>query len=651
VANDILNPASVSAMASVGMSFAAAAAGRYLGRAPEWGDVKALGAVGMTACVAAACNVTATLEVPTAVYVWTGRVQLLAIALHVAAWYVYVAQWRPQATPRLHAWLLPLVVAGLAALVPGVAFGEEVRLRPVPWLGVVYHDPVITVPGVAVFGVIACYGVAGVAWIARMRRSSLPFPRMHLGVAIAICAMGLHDAVVVGGLSAPTPYLVDFASYGPMAVLATIVLKRVVTTASDLHRVRAALQEAIVDRSVRLEKAQAALGRAERLAALGQFSAGVAHEVNNPAAALAAHLDLLGRALADDRRAEIGSSLREARAALDRITGLSGQLLVAGRTATRPRSALIEVRAARAAEAAAAVARARGEPGVLVQPAVPAALTVLGHEEAVIQILSNLAVNGVQAISRGRKGTVTLRAETAGDRVRLVVEDDGEGMSEETLLHVFEPFYTTKPRGMGSGLGLAVSRGLAEGMGGTLRLESRLGVGTRAILELARGAPAPSDADLPAQPLAAPRRRARILLVDDDPQVLEACVRLMAADHEVTGAPGVWEGLAALDRGSYDLVLCDAVMPLGGGERFWEELLLRAPELRGRVAFVTAGAVTPEVQAFLERQPQPVLAKPLELSAVEALAASLGPNPASIPAAAPEGAGPGFMQVIGKLQR
>ena len=77
-------------------------------------------------------------------------------------------------------------------------------------------------------------------------------------------------------------------------------------------------------------------------------------------------------------------------------------------------------------------------------------------------------------------GQVVLRAELEGDRVRLVVEDNGAGMEPEVLRRVFEPFFTTKPFGSGTGLGLAVSRSLITSLGGDLRLESRPGAGTRA---------------------------------------------------------------------------------------------------------------------------------------------------------------------------
>jgi signal transduction histidine kinase/ActR/RegA family two-component response regulator len=653
--SDLLNPATASASLSVLVSLAAAAGARFLGRAPDWGDVRPLGAVGLTAGLAAACNLPATLAAPVWVHAWSGRLQILVIALHVAAWYAYLSQWSGREPARLRLALAPLVLAGVAALVPGAVYAEAVRPRAVAWLGVVYHDPVVTPTGAALYSVILGYGVAGLVLAARAGRAALPYPRAHLGIAAATLLMGLHDAVVIGGLSAPTPYLLDFAFYGPMAVLATVTLRRVVASAKDLHALRAGLADAVVDRSRKLDDAQAALARSERLAALGRFSAGFAHEVNNPAAVVQASLDHLSRALRDDPRDEVWSSLQDARAALRRVSALAAQLLVAGRAAWKPRAPRVEVRAGRAAEHAIMAARARGPAEVEFRSTVPAELTVLGDEDGLVQILSNLAVNAVQAVPAGRAGTVVLRAEEAGDRVRLVVEDDGAGMSEEALQHLFEPFYSTKPPGVGSGLGLAVSRGLAEDMGGSLRLESEPGVGTLAILELERGTPAALGAARPAAPAGEARRRRRVLVVDDDALLLRAVTKLLALDHDVVAASGVFEGLAALQRGPFELVLCDVMMPLGGGERFWEELLLRAPDLRERVVFMTGGAATAEARAFLDRQPRPVLQKPFDIADVEVLLARLRdlPPPATSPAAPGDDArrAPEESRPIGKLRR
>ncbi len=215
-----------------------------------------------------------------------------------------------------------------------------------------------------------------------------------------------------------------------------------------------------------------------------------------------------------------------------------------------------------------------------------------------------------------------------GDRVRLLVEDDGVGMSEEELRHVFEPFYSTKPPGMGTGLGLAVARNLVAGMRGTLRFESAVGRGTRAILVLALAAEPTSPGEaLPLAPPPAPR--ARLLVIDDDPQVLRSMARLLGRQHEVVVAGGTEEGLAAVQSGSFELVLCDVMMPGGGGERFWAEVLLRAPALMERVVFMTGGAATRDARAFLQRQPRPILAKPFDVAAVDELLHQLVRDPAS----------------------
>ena len=117
----------------------------------------------------------------------------------------------------------------------------------------------------------------------------------------------------------------------------------------------------------------------------------------------------------------------------------------------------------------------------------------------------------------GASGKVDIRAQREGGRVLITVEDDGDGMPPEVLRRVFEPFFTTKPFGTGTGLGLAVSRGLIAGLGGDLRLESELGRGTRAVVELPEAGAAARERSRP-PPGAEPIPRAGPLCGD-----LEAC--------------------------------------------------------------------------------------------------------------------------------
>ena len=648
MAPGIFNPASVSALLSAVVSLIGGVGAWVLGRAPDWEDVRPLSRVGFTAAVVAACNFTATLDVHPAVYAWTGRVQVLAVALHVAAWYTYALQW---GAPVPRAWRVaifgPLVAAGVLALVPGLVYGDVIAIRSVTWLGVAYHDPELVPVGFALIGAIAVYGAGAVVRIATLKGRGLPFRRTLVAVTSTILAMGVHDAVVIGGLNAPTPYLLDFGLFGPAIVIAVLTLRRVVVGATDLRRLRTGLEVAVVDRTRALERSQAALAASERLAALGQFASGFALEVSHPVKVVSANLDALGRELRDDPRDRVRARLEDARAALARIGSVARQLLVAGRPAGAPTRPAIDVRVGRAADAALAAGRAKGVAGVTLEAAVAPGLTVAAQEEEVVEVLTTLVLHAVGEAAGGRIRTVRVRADAEGDRVQIAVEDDGPGLTEEALLHAFEPFHETE-QVRGSGLALAVARGLVEGMGGTLRLKSAPGRGTRAVLDLPRGAPDASAADLPAAFVAVPLR-ARVLIVDGDPRELRAIVEIVSADHEVEGVGGVREALAALADRSFDLVLCDATLPGGGAERFWEELLLSAPAMQKRAAFLAGGAETPAALAFLARQPQPVLRKPIGLEEVRAVMDRLGigaPNPRAAAVRVR-----GAEHVVGKLRR
>ena len=635
MSSELFNPASVSALLSAVVTAIAAACAWLLGRVPDWDDVRPLTWIALTASLAAGCNFTATLDVPLPVYLWTGRIQVLVVALHVLAWHRYLPGWARQPMGTAHRrslWLL--AAAGLLALWPGVVYGNAVVTRPLAWLGVSYHDPAVSPWAALVWAVIAAYGFWGLALVVRLGRGGAPFPLAHLACTATILVMAVHDALVVWGLPLPTPYLVDFAFYGPITVLGLVTLRRVGQSATDLRHLNAGLARLVEERSVALERSQSALARAERLAALGQFAAGVAHEVNNPAQVVRTNLDHLCEALRGDPREPLRESLRDAQDGLGRISSLARQLLVAGHSAGRPELPLEPVAVGPAVAAAATSARQRAGPEVAIEVRLPPGLCVQAQADGLAQVLTTLLSNAVQSFPPGRPGTISVRAQVAGERVGLLVDDDGVGMSQEALEHVFEPFHATKPGGLGTGLGMAVSLGLARAMGGRLEMESALGRGTRAILELKRAAAPAQAVTPPGGGLAAgpaPRRRARLLVIDDDPQVLASLARLLGRWHEVTVADGVWAGLAKACGATWDLVLCDVMMPGGGGARFWTELALRSPRTMGRVAFMTGGAATAEARAFLASQPRRVLTKPFDVAEVAAVLADLPPLPAAEP--------------------
>lgn len=618
----MLNPASVAALFSAVVSLFAVACVVPLGRVPDWEDLRPLTWVALTAALISASNIPASLVLTPAVHVWSSRLEVMFIGLHILAWMIYLPGWAKQPVRLFPPAMWPLPALALSALVPGVLCGgdAEIVARPVAWLGITYLDPAVAPASFVLWAGLAAYATWGIVRVVLWGRSGAPYPRGHLACMGALFLMGIHDGAVMAGLPLPTPYLLDFGFYLPVTIFGVMTLERISEHATDYARLRSGLEAAVADRSRLLEETREAMTQIERVA-LGRFSVGVAQEVKPPAAAAAASLELLSRDL-EGVPDEVLRKLEDARAGVRQIVGLARQLLLAGRAPGSSAPSLAPVRLAWALEPALASARARAEHRAVLRVSVPDELWVRAQQEALAEALAHLIVNAVQAIPALRTGTVAIEAQGLGDRVRLVVEDDGVGMSDEELRHVFDPFHGTKPPGMGTGLGLAVARNLVEGLHGTLRFESAVGRGSRAILELLRAPPAtgPVVAEPPApEPTPAAVPRAALLVIDDDEQVLRSMARLLGRQHTVRIASGVQEGLAAVAEQEFDLVICDVMMPRGGGERFWAELLLNAPKLIDRVVFMTGGAATHEAREFLRRTPRPVLVKPFDVMAVNEL--------------------------------
>jgi CheY-like chemotaxis protein/anti-sigma regulatory factor (Ser/Thr protein kinase) len=278
---------------------------------------------------------------------------------------------------------------------------------------------------------------------------------------------------------------------------------------------------------------------------------------------------------------------------------------------------------AAAVRSATTTARDCQRPDVKLAVSVDGALWVRGLATAVEEAVTALVLNAVQAVPDGREGNVDISARVDGNQVVLTVRDNGAGMRDDVVARAFEPFFTTKELGRSSGLGLPVAKGLVETMGGTLELRSILGVGTEAVIRWMLGAEAEISGPK-ARPLdhamrvpVVPRKRPRLLLVDDDELVRVAMRRYLAKAYDVDTAASVGEALAMVSR-AYDAILSDVVMPDGGGQRFYLELLTRDPELSERVIFITGGAFRGDLQEFLQTQSQPVLNKPVRLSELTA---------------------------------
>jgi signal transduction histidine kinase len=377
-----------------------------------------------------------------------------------------------------------LLGLGLLTLIPGVAFQSVVGGRSVPWLSSDYREALPTVVGQLFFAV-----ASGAALVVFYRllltwRSGQAHGLLHAVAFGGLLLLGVNDGLVTSHVY-PGAYLLDVGFVIPIGAMAYSLTQRFVKDARSLHALRDRLEGLVEARTSALAETQEALHQAEKLASLGQFASGVAHEVNNPASVVTSSLSYLEQCCsAGAAPPDAHETVVEALAAMQRINGLVRRLVDAGRLASVPTAGGSSFLQA-VAEQVLDEARARSGEQVTYRLEGAPGLQVGLRPEVLSQILSALLHNAAEAIPEGRTGQVVVRSSQIEDgRVQLAVRDNGAGMSADLQRRAFEPFFTTKGEGKGSGLGLPVARALAESHGGALRLDSTPGQGTTALLEL-----------------------------------------------------------------------------------------------------------------------------------------------------------------------
>ena len=362
-----------------------------------------------------------------------------------------------------------------------------------------------------------------------------------------------------------------------------------------------------------LERSQEQLIHSEKLSALGQLVAGVAHELNNPLSAVLGNAYLAEGKVKDPA---IQRYLKGIRDSAERAAQIVRNLLQFSRKMTSNReemaiNALVERVLALAANTGAT------QNITIVRDLAPNLPLATGDPGQIEQILLNLVTNAFQAMEESGD-RLTVRSRLSGGRLHVEVEDTGPGVPAEIRTRIFDPFFTTKPVGKGTGLGLSVAHGIVSAHDGRLWVEEAPGGGARFVV------------DLPVQSVAAPVSEdeeptvptdSRILVVDDEEhvaQVLGDLLEELGARVEIRHS--VREAQDLLVRERFDLIALDVVMPGENGVEFWRRLHAEHPEAAARVVFVT-GNVDPAIQAMIDSTGRPVLAKPYTLKALRALIA------------------------------
>jgi PAS domain S-box-containing protein len=365
----------------------------------------------------------------------------------------------------------------------------------------------------------------------------------------------------------------------------------------------------------------------DRMASVGTLAAGVAHEINNPLAAVMANLDYIADSLSRMTtgdlasmtsgmrdawiREEIKTPLDDAVEAAQRVRFIVRDLKIFSRSPNDAERGPVNVETIMESSLRMAWNEIRHRANLVKRYGrVP---EVEGNEARLGQVFLNLVVNAAQSMATGQAEHNEIRVATRveGERVIIEVSDTGAGIPPQIIGRIFDAFFTTKAVGVGTGLGLAICQRIVTDMGGTLTVESELGKGTTFRVSVPIAHRKEPEVIATRVPLPVVGRRGRILVVDDEELVLRSVRRILSQDHDVLAMVSAEEALAVCASGEkFDLILCDLMMPDMTGMDFHRELSLVSPEQADKMIFITGGAFTEKARAFLSETPKEHLEKP-----------------------------------------
>jgi len=366
------------------------------------------------------------------------------------------------------------------------------------------------------------------------------------------------------------------------------------------------------------------LRQSQKLESIGQLAGGVAHDFNNYLTAIEGYTDLALNEIEEDNPAY--SELQEVRLASERAANLARQLLIFSRR--EPMHLKPTNLGATVTDLLKMLCRLLGEQYTVITDIDDDLHTVSADTSRIEQVILNLAVNARDAMPEGGEITIAAANFTAGDDyvsthagsragefVRLSVDDTGVGMDEETLSHIYEPFFTTKSATKGTGLGLSVVYGIVAQHEGWIEVQSSPGKGSTFYVFLP-ATPAGEGIDegetIPIDQLRG--HSERILVVEDEDTVRNLAVKMLSlSGYSVTEAISAEEAEEIFDQqgGDFALVFSDVVLPGETGTVLVERLLGKKPGLK---IVLASGYSDIEGRETVRRKGYPFLQKPYRLS-------------------------------------
>ncbi len=362
-----------------------------------------------------------------------------------------------------------------------------------------------------------------------------------------------------------------------------------------------------------LKATQAQLIQSEKLSAVGEFVAGVAHELNNPLTSVIGFAELLKQV---DLHPKHRSYVQYIVKSTERCHKIVQGLLSFARQHP-PERVLLNVNDMVGAVLEILAYEMRTSNIEIEREFAKKIPKILGDSHQLQQVILNILNNARQAIeTHSSSGRIRISTEGTASHVRIICEDNGPGISAENLNKIFDPFFTTKPIGKGTGLGLSLCYGIVREHGGTISAHSKPGRGATFTIELPAQAEPDNSAgnNTTSSLLNLKGDGKRVLVIDDEEWILELVRQILQQDgFQVDLANNGEQALDHVSSGKYEMLVCDWKMPGLSGTQLYERIAQTAPDAARRLLFMTGDVVSDSFQDFLKQHSKTCLSKPFSV--------------------------------------